>query len=77
MSNTNSASCRRCGGSFIPQPIKSNPKTVTTFCEECQFRNFLDNLDLPTPPDFIDRHTKHPALTKDEFKTKIASVKNE
>lgn len=74
---TNQAICRRCGKAFTPQPTNLKSRPMTTFCKECGLRNFLDSLDLPTPPDFLDRYTKHPTLTKDEFKTKMASEKAE
>lgn len=44
-------------------------------CEDCQFRNIMDGLGLPTPPEMLDPHTKDPALTDAEYRKKIASIK--
>jgi hypothetical protein len=35
------------------------------------FRNLTAWLDMPTPPDLLDKHTKHPTLTRDEYRKKL------
>lgn len=61
------AICRRCGEPFTPEPTGLKNMPLTRCCDPCKLRNLHDGLDLPTPPDLLDKHTKHPTLTKEEF----------
>lgn len=65
--------CNRCGEPFEPRPTRLKKLGMTRCCEKCQFRNLMDGLGLPTPPDMIDRHTRHPALTQDEYRTMMVN----
>jgi hypothetical protein len=65
--------CRRCGKLFTPKPTKLKTIPMTRCCETCQYKNLFDGLDLPTPPDLLDRHTKHPTLTDAEWRRKLHS----
>lgn len=62
--------CQRCN-----KPFKSEwrPRLGhwTRCCSACGFNNLCDALDLPTPPFALDRHTKIPTLTMDEYKRKL------
>lgn len=62
--------CRRCKTFFNPVLLPAINK-MATCCETCRLRNILDGLDLPTPPELLDCHTKHPTLTSQEFAREI------
>jgi DNA-directed RNA polymerase subunit RPC12/RpoP len=68
------AACKRCGKQFQPERRKLL-KTMSMCCRACEFKNFFDGLDLPTPPNLLDRHTKHPTLTQAEWYDKFKEVK--
>jgi len=38
-------------------------------------RNLFDGLGVPTPPEFLDRYTKHPTLSEEEFRRKLHGEK--
>lgn len=59
--------CKRCGNPFTPRPTRLKAMLMTRCCETCCVRNLFDVLDLPTPPELLDRHTKHPTLSQVEF----------
>lgn len=61
------ANCKRCNVEFTPRPTRLKFRPMTDHCNTCMARNILDGLDLPTPPELLDRFTKHPALTNKEF----------
>lgn len=60
--------CARCGNDFEPVWMEKPFNMFTKACDTCKLRNFLDNLDLHTPPGLLDPHTKLPTLTEKEFK---------
>ncbi len=37
-------------------------------------RNLFDGLDMPTPPELLDRHTKHPTISEREFKIQLSKI---
>jgi len=37
-------------------------------------RNLFDGLSMPTPPHLIDKFTKHPALTPEEYQSKLDEI---
>jgi len=65
------AACIRCGKPFKPEPTGLQITKMSTCCDECKFRNLMDGLDLPTPPEMLDRHTKLPTLTDEEYRRKL------
>ena len=67
-----SAKCRRCGRSFTPKPTGLQKQPMSRMCDTCKVRNLLDLLDLPTPPELLDPHSKNPTLTEDEFCKELA-----
>ncbi len=69
------ALCLRCGKPFIPKPTKLKTIKLTRHCETCQCRNLFDALDMPTPPELLDKYTKHPTLTEKEYYRKLKEVK--
>jgi hypothetical protein len=69
----NTSTCPRCGNQFTPQPTGIKLMPMTRHCDDCRFRNLLDGLDLPTPPEYLDHHTKHPTLSEWEFREKLAT----
>lgn len=62
--------CPRCHRPFKPV-WQEAIKIWSRFCEDCQIKNLFDWLELPTPPDMLDQHTKRPCLTKEEFRRKL------
>ncbi len=68
------AICKRCGKPFVPKPTRIKTVPMTRHCEHCFARNLIDGMDLPTPPDLLDRYTKNPALTEAEFKAKLKEL---
>lgn len=64
------AECKRCHNSFTPYWIDCIDKW-STHCDQCQVRNIFDGLNMMTPPDLIDQHSKKPALTDAEFKRSL------
>lgn len=60
------ATCKRCGKVFIPRPLPTLA-ALASCCGGCQLRNLLDGLGLPTPPAMLDRWTKRPCLTEEEY----------
>ena len=66
------STCKRCGKPFEPEPLDIPTWPMTTCCDTCRMRNLFDGLDLPTPPDLLDIHTKWPTLSQDEFQTKLS-----
>jgi hypothetical protein len=69
--SVNSGVCKRCGKDFHPKPTRLLTKPMTECCETCQCRNLFDGLDMPTPPELLDRYTKLPALTDAEWRRKL------
>ena len=69
---TGYAACQRCGKPFQPKPTKLKTIPMTRCCETCQCKNLFDGLDMPTPPSLLDRHTKHPTLTDEEWRRELA-----
>lgn len=71
--------CARCNKPFVPKPTMAEALrekfTEARVCEECLVRSWADCLDLPTPPDLLDRYTKHPTLTRREFQNEISKDK--
>jgi hypothetical protein len=67
--------CKRCEKPFTPRPIHlGGTKRMTRMCEDCQFRNLMDGLGLPTPPCLLDRHTKVPTLSEREYNQTISDA---
>lgn len=62
------STCKRCGKPFTPEPSRLKAMGMTRCCKQCQFRNLMDGLDIPTPPAMLDRHTKVPTLTDREYR---------
>lgn len=62
--------CSRCGQMFRLQNTGFG-FLLTKCCENCLFKNLLDALNMPTPPDLLDRYTKHPTLTEAEWRRKL------
>ena len=60
------AECKRCGKKFTSKWCASL-KMWERCCTTCQVRNLHDGLNMPTPPELIDPHTKHPTLTQGEY----------
>ena len=60
--------CLRCGNPFVPF---ETPMGQARHCRTCAARNIYDFLELPTPPLLLDKHTKIPALTNEEWDSKI------
>ncbi len=67
--------CRRCGKPFRPKPTNLKITKMTTHCINCQCRNLFDAFDLPTPPELLDKYTKHPTLTETEYRQKLKEDK--
>lgn len=68
--------CERCGQSLIAASgLVTLGNLIVGCCEECQLRNVLDRLDLPTPPELLDHHTRIPALTEDAWVQKLRDEK--
>ena len=63
--------CKRCQKPFEPRWLKELRKQ-SECCIDCSYRNLMDGLDLPTPPEYLDRHTKHPTLTQEEYKKEVS-----
>lgn len=74
MKNPKMANCKRCGQPFQPQPTKLKTIKYTRCCDTCKVRNLFDGLDMPTPPEFLDKYTKHPTLSEREFKIELNKV---
>jgi hypothetical protein len=55
----NMTKCPRCGKPFKPEKIDFS---WTRCCQTCRVRNFLDALELETPPALLDKYTKVPQL---------------
>lgn len=68
------ANCKRCGQPFEPKKLFKS-KLLQRMCDDCQYRNLMDNMDFPTPPEMLDPFTKIPTLTDDEYKRAIQNVK--
>lgn len=68
------ALCKRCGEPFNPKPTKLKTTPMTRCCETCSVRNIFDGLDLPTPPELLDRHSKLPTLSEAEFRRKLRAA---
>ena len=68
--------CNRCGNRFDPakNPLKLKIKEVT-HCTTCMCRNLFDALNLPTPPELLDKHSKLPTLTDREFRKSLHNKK--
>ena len=63
-----SAICKRCGEPFESATIDAGTLQIKlSHCETCQTRNFMDALNLPTPPELIDMHSKRPTLSEREY----------
>lgn len=62
--------CPRCGNPFEPIKLKALGK-MSRFCDTCGLRNIIDGLDMPTPPELLDSHSKIPTLTEEEFQRKL------
>ncbi len=62
--------CKRCGkpGKFKSAVYK---RRNSDFCEACQCRNLMDGLNLPTPPEMLDKYTRNFTLTQEEFQKKM------
>ena len=63
--------CKRCdkpGGPF-KSLVRNTPDCPC--CENCQARNLFDGLDLPTPPELLDKHTKHPTLSQWQYRKEM------
>jgi hypothetical protein len=67
--------CKRCGEPFEPRLLERLQK-MSTHCGVCEARNLFDGLDLPTPPRFLDRHTKRPTLSEREFQAELQKDKS-
>jgi len=48
---------------------------MSTCCDSCSFKNLIDALDLPTPPNLLDPHSKNPTLSAEEFHRQLADLK--
>lgn len=65
--------CARCQKPFIPEWCDA-PAMWGRCCETCTARNLFDGLDLPTPPELLDRFTILPTLTRDEYRRLIGAA---
>lgn len=63
--------CARCGQPFVPKPTELKTIPMTRMCEDCLVRNLFDALDMPTPPELLDRHSKIPTLSDREYRRKL------
>lgn len=64
--------CKRCGHLFTPRRTSLKTLKWTRCCDVCGVRNLHDALDLPTPPELLDVHTKHPTLSKEEYAKELS-----
>ena len=62
--------CKRCGVEFESKFLDVIKKW-STCCELCSVRNFMDNTGLPTPPAMLDRFSKGPTLSQEEYQREI------
>jgi len=62
--------CQRCQRPFMPE-WNDRLGFFSRCCKTCSVRNFFDGLELPTPPELLDRHTVHPTLTDEEWRRKL------
>lgn len=69
MSKQPTATCKRCGKLFVP--TLRFGKRLSTCCDNCSFRNLMDGLGMPTPPELLDKHTKVPTLSDEEYRRKL------
>lgn len=71
--------CKRCGDNFDPEDglMGKSPLIEPRHCKTCQTRNLLDGLDLPTPPELLDKHSKHPTLSDRQFQNEIFAIPDE
>lgn len=63
--------CKRCGQLFKPKRLPLKHRPWSTHCDVCGVRNLFDALNLPTPPELLDIHTKIPSLSKAEYIKKL------
>lgn len=68
--------CKRCGEEFEkePNPLDGKPYTC---CVQCRFRNLMDGLGMPTPPEMLDPFTRIPTLTKSEYDRLVENMPEE
>jgi len=68
--------CKRCGKLFDPNKgiTGPNPLIEPRHCSICQTRNLLDGLDMPTPPDLLDKHSRHPTLSERHFQKALSEI---
>jgi hypothetical protein len=48
-----------------------NTQVRPRHCVVCQARNLFDGLDLPTPPELLDKYTKHPTLSQRQYQEEL------
>lgn len=63
--------CKRCGKLFTPERTRLRKMPFTRCCDTCKVRNLTDGLGLPTPPELLDRYTRVPTLTEEEYRRKL------
>jgi hypothetical protein len=66
--------CIRCNKPFRLKKLHralNQKRRGYRFCDLCMVRNFLDGMDEATPPHLIDRFTRNPTLTNEEFNRKL------
>lgn len=64
--------CPRCEKSF-DENSKDALFPNAVCCPECGMRNLFDGLGMSTPPELLDRHTRKPTLTQEEFRKSLDS----
>lgn len=67
---TAKAYCRRCSKEFIPAWLDALGRP-SRFCGTCMLRNLYDGMNLPTPPDLLDRFTTRPTLSEAEYRREL------
>lgn len=68
--------CNRCNRLFEPE-YNEKYQYYSRCCKNCGYRNLMDFLDIPTPPELLDKYTKIPCLSKEEYNRKMKEFANE
>ena len=70
--------CPRCNEPFDSKITKIKKFSFwAKFCENCQYKNLIDGLGLPTPPELLDIYTIWPTLTREEYKKALNNTHKE
>lgn len=68
--------CNRCGKEFPPK-FCAPLKRFYNHCDQCRLRNLFDCLDLPTPPEMLDKFSRNPTLSERQYHKSLSSMKEE